>query len=892
MRLIAIDFETYYAKDFSLTKLTTEEYIRSDRFEIIGVAVKDGDEDTQWFSGTLAETIAWLKQFPWETSKALAHNASFDGAILSWVCGIKPKKWLDTLSMGRAIHGVEVGNSLKVLVERYGLGAKGTEVLDALGKRRDMFTPEELSRYGKYCINDVELTVALLGKLGKNFSEIEVDVVDITIRMFTEPVLMLELPMLEQHLENVKTNKEKLLLAAAANKDDLMSNPKFAGLLEMLGIDPPMKTSLRTGKIAYAFAKTDEGMKELQTHADVRVQVLVAARLGNKTTLEETRTQRFIDIAKRGRMPVPLKYYAAHTGRWGGEDKINLQNLPSRGENANRLKNAICAPDGYRIIDSDSSQIEARVLAWFAGQDDLVKAFALGEDVYSIMAAYIYNKEVSKVTKGERFVGKTTILGCISEGTLVLCDSGWKPIEQVTTSDKLWDGEEWVCHQGLLDKGWKETLSLSGVWLTPDHKVLCGTQWLEAQSVVADESILCQALATGVENLPLLAISQGYAREYERLLLSVDVVTPSTLLTTRTSGYSKAPDAIHVQRSPAIELANYTGVIAKYSQMTSIVRGYLTGFQAVLADAIQRLAEHFLTMVGGVYLYTPRGGRIEGHFYNTLSPLQVGKNQSMTSTALIRTKGTNLITYGLQLDRKTQKTNEKLKYYRRNLRTYDLAYAGPRNRYTIATTAGPIIVHNCGYGMGDKKFRAQLKTFGVDIPETEAIRIIKAYRTTYTSIPKLWSNAQSALQTVFEKKAYNLGREGVVFFNYNEKGFQLPNDLWQKYDGLEQIQSPDGRTQYEYKTRKGMVKIYGGKVIENLCQALARCIIAEQMVQISKRYRVVLTVHDAIVSVVREEEVDEARAYIETCMRTAPAWAKGLPLNCESGVGESYGECF
>jgi DNA polymerase len=89
-----------------------------------------------------------------------------------------------------------------------------------------------------------------------------------------------------------------------------------------------------------------------------------------------------------------------------------------------------------------------------------------------------------------------------------------------------------------------------------------------------------------------------------------------------------------------------------------------------------------------------------------------------------------------------------------------------------------------------------------------------------------------------------------------------------------------------------MVKIYGGKVIENLCQALARCIIAEQMVQISKRYRVVLTVHDAIVSVVREEEVDEARAYIETCMRTAPAWAKGLPLNCESGVGESYGECF
>ena len=173
-----------------------------------------------------------------------------------------------------------------------------------------------------------------------------------------------------------------------------------------------MKTSLKTGKEALALAKNDEEFKILSEHPDVRVQALVAARLGAKSTLEETRTERFIGISKRGLMPVPLKYYAAHTGRWGGSDSLNLQNLPSRGNNAGKLKKAIIAPEGYMIIDADSSQIEARVLAWLAGQNDLVEAFERHEDVYKIMASAIYGKSADEITKEERFVGKTTILGC------------------------------------------------------------------------------------------------------------------------------------------------------------------------------------------------------------------------------------------------------------------------------------------------------------------------------------------------------------------------------------------------------------------------------------------------------------------------------------------------
>jgi DNA polymerase len=427
----------------------------------------------------------------------------FDGAILNWIYGIRPKGWIDTLSMARALHGTEVGGSLKVLAEYYGLGVKGTEVVNALGLKREQFSAEQLALYGEYCKNDVALTWKLFRAMSESFPAVELRLIDLTIKMFTEPVLQLDRLALAEHLARIKLHK--LAVLGQFDKDILMSNPKFAEALTELGVTPPMKVSPANGKLTYAFSKTDEEFKALLEHEDVRVQALVAARLGTKSTIEETRTERFIGIADRGPLPVPLRYYAAHTGRWGGDDKLNLQNLPR----SSLLKKCIIAPMGYYILDSDSSQIEARTLAWLTGQEDLVSAFENGEDVYRIMASRIYNKPETEITKGERFVGKTTILGCIAEGTLVLCDSGWKPIEQVTTKDQLWDGEGWVCHQGLVTKGYKQTLNVCGSWLTPDHQILCGTQWLEAQLVAQDESTLCRALGTGAENLPLQGTSRG-----------------------------------------------------------------------------------------------------------------------------------------------------------------------------------------------------------------------------------------------------------------------------------------------------------------------------------------------------------------------------------------------
>lgn len=414
MDIVTIDFETYYDKDFSLSKMTTESYIRDPRFEVIGVGIKVNDYPTDWYTGD--NPARFLKSLDYRDKAILCHNTAFDGAILSWHFGINPKLWLDTLSMARPFHQMTVGGSLKALATYYGLGQKGEEVLNALGKRRANFTPDEMNRYGEYCKNDVELTYQLFKKLSKGFPVSELMVIDQTIRMYTEPVIELDRELLEKHLEEVKVRKRTLIqdmglkdVSEEAVTKALMSNQIFAKYLANLGIDPPTKVSARTGKETWAFGKTDKGFTDLLEHPDERVQVAVAARLGVKSTIEETRTENLIGVSERGRLPIMLNYYGAHTGRFSGGDKMNLQNLPARGNNT--IRRALKAPAGQLLISCDSSQIEARMVAWLAEQHDLVGAFAENRDVYSEFASEVYGRTVTKADKIERFVGKTCILG-------------------------------------------------------------------------------------------------------------------------------------------------------------------------------------------------------------------------------------------------------------------------------------------------------------------------------------------------------------------------------------------------------------------------------------------------------------------------------------------------
>ena len=601
-QLLTVDFETYYDRDFSLSKLTTEEYVRSDSFEVIGVSVKVNEDPAQWFSGTHQQTAQWLRHFDWGSSLVLAHNTMFDSAILSWRFGIIPLGWLDTMSMAQAVVPATQSKSLANLAVYYEVGVKGTEVINALGKRRIDFTPQELARYGDYCVNDTELTYTLFNKLLDGFPQQELKLIDLTIRMFAEPVLEVDTELLIEHLKGIREFKDKLLDASGLDTETLMSNNKFADWLRSRGVEPPTKVSPTTGREALAFSKTDKDFLALQDHEDVIIQTAVAARLGVKSTLEETRTERFIGIGSRGKLPVPLKYYAAHTGRWGGADSLNLQNLPSR-TGSSSLKKSIVAPQGFVMIDADSAQIEARMLAWLSGQNDLVEQFTVGEDVYRLMASAIYSKDVSDITKDERFIGKTVVLGC-------------------------------------------------------------------------------------------------------------------------------------------------------------------------------------------------------------------------------------------------------------------------------------------GYGMGAEKFKNMLSLQKVSMEKSEAERIISIYREKNFKIKQLWGQGQNALRFILQKRNAPIGQHDVV--RVMDGGLLLPSGITMRYTNLRNDKD-DG---FMYDARKNeVVRIYGGKVIENIVQALARIVIGHQMLKIAERYRVVLTVHDAVACIAPETEVLEAKRYVEECMRSAPEWAVGLPLNCESGYGRSYGDC-
>jgi DNA polymerase len=312
--------------------------------------------------------------------------------------------------MARAVLGMDAGGSLKALAERYELGVKGEEVIHAMGKRRIDFAEDELARYGEYCRNDVELTYALFKKLAHRFNKIEIALIDMTIKMHADPHFMLDRQMLEEHLVQVRENKEKLLAECGLDKENLMSNQKLAEVLEQFGVEVPRKISLRTGKETFAFAKSDEAFKALLEHEDERVQAVIAARLGVKSTLEEKRTEKFIDIHEAGgALPVPLKYYGAITGRWSAIDGINLQNLPR----ASKLKKAIVPPLGYSIVGADLSNIELRVGLAFAGQNDKLKMLGEGLDLYKDFVAPIFNVPYDEVDEGQRFIGKTSQLSLI-----------------------------------------------------------------------------------------------------------------------------------------------------------------------------------------------------------------------------------------------------------------------------------------------------------------------------------------------------------------------------------------------------------------------------------------------------------------------------------------------
>ena len=452
-RLVSLDFETFYDADYTLSKLSTSEYIRDPRFEAQMVGIKIGRRKTKVVPAPrIREELA---KIDWSTHSLLCHHTQFDGFILSHHYGIQPKRLYCTLSMARGLHSNDIGAGLDEVAQFYGGRGKIEGALDGLKGRRYA----ELIKLHKdawkegvaYCANDVDEMFRIFEAMLPQVPVEEMDIIDITCRLFTDPVLKVDTERVRIELDREVLEKEELLLSIVGTLSEvaarlltiqpkgkaqigwtprqclmeearasLGSNNRFVELLRAEGIEPPRKISPayfkhrdETKKFAWAFSKTDLEFTALQEHPSKRVRDLVEARLAVKSTLSETRAARFLKAGENGQsLPVYLRYAAAHTLRWGGGNKMNMQNLPRGGE----LRKSIKAPPGHVIVVVDSGQIEARVNAWLWGQEDLLADFRRGDagqdrDVYCKFADAVYGREITKADKDERFVGKVAVLG-------------------------------------------------------------------------------------------------------------------------------------------------------------------------------------------------------------------------------------------------------------------------------------------------------------------------------------------------------------------------------------------------------------------------------------------------------------------------------------------------
>ena len=410
-KIVTIDFETRWdSKDYTLSKMTTEEYIRDKRFKAFGVCVHEfgTDDPIEWVGGDgLREYFFGVD---WGRTAVLAHNAQFDVSIMEWVYAVKPAFIFDTLSMARALRGVEVGNSLAKLAADFGLPAKGTAVHNTNGLLElDATTERELA---DYCAHDVYLCEEIFKRLGAGYPKSELRLIDMTLKMYTRPILELDSKMLIKALTEEGELREGLLQRLGIQEVELASNPKFANVLKSLGVTPPTKVSKTTGKEAFAFAKNDAMFQAMLNGEREDVALLCEARLKVKSTTERTRAQRFLDISQRGKLPVPLSYYGALSGRWTAAkgSAINMQNLKRR----SFLRKAIMAPEGYQLVVGDLSQIEPRVLAWLSDYVEMLDIFRGGGDPYAAFGAQMFN--LPGLTKDShpdlRQSAKSALLGC------------------------------------------------------------------------------------------------------------------------------------------------------------------------------------------------------------------------------------------------------------------------------------------------------------------------------------------------------------------------------------------------------------------------------------------------------------------------------------------------
>jgi DNA polymerase III epsilon subunit-like protein len=894
MNKIFLDFETYYDRDYSLTKMTTPEYVMHEKFKVLGLsyAINDGP-------------VLWATELPdldWTNSEVIAHNCYFDAMIMTLRYGIKARRWSCTLSISRALFPYNNSHSLKAMSGYLNIGEKGDGL--TLG------SSEADQKLIDYAIQDTELCRGIYNKLAHFLPESEQELLHITLRWGVEPTLVGNVEKLEASADLEAAKRDDLILRSGLSEKVLNSNKKFEAWMVEEGLDVPMKTS-KTAKITWpvpALSKNDP-----EFHVCVaqypELDHVWKGRIAAKSNINILRPRTLASVCRAipdHKLPIPLKYAGTHTLRWAGFE-YNPQNLP----NGSVSRTAIEAPKGHVIVVADSSQIELRINAWWSKEKAVLDVLNAGKCIYIQTAAAHFGVpyETFDKTSPARKLGKAISLGCFGGDTQVLTSNGVKPITEVTLTDKVWDGKTWVNHRGLIAQGLKRTIQLLNIDVTPDHLVLVENQWIPAESLVQNENTLSLALDTSRGCLPLqdmLSVNVEESSTYELNVIAGPMNTTSTHITS-----IKEPqlDVTPVLGSKPITGKKPIKATLILSKMYAQEQASSTESAHALTDAIIHKTDLLTHTEEGASQSINLGELIGETFFCTSKDLKGMINRDYRLIESITIKDTNQIIFDSSQIKRIAGIKEPLKECKSRLinskkdsgssenllETYDLLEAGPNNRFTILTDKGTLIVHNCGYGMGAKKFRMFCASgpLGMDpmiLTEREATEAVNTYRTNNKNIANNWKIHEQWIQAMYTGEATRVGpleiHKGCVV---------MPGGAMLFYPNLEAIPTVNHWGEVDTSWQYGHNNhIYCSRFQENLVQAMARIVISDQLLEVERRgIRTVSSTHDELIAVCPESEADAVLSTMIEVMSTTPKWADlpdypKLTLGAEGGYAHNY----
>jgi DNA polymerase len=648
-------------------------------------------------------------------------------------------------------------------------------------------------------------------------------------------------------------------------------------------------------------------------------------------------------VCRDGRIRGLLQFYgAARTGRWAGRI-VQVQNLPQNhlpdletardlvksgdietlkllfGETilqvlSELIRTAFIPAPGKRFISVDYSAIEARLTAWDAQEAWRLEVFRTHGKIYEASASKMFKVPLEQITKANplRQKGKVTELACVGPDTEVLTDRGYIPIVDVTLNDKLWDGEKWVEHAGLLYKGKRRVMQLDGLAVTPDHLVLTGQTWRPARELASSAAMRFQALATGSANLPssvsCAAISAAFT-QYG----SVARAAQSLMKYTARISYS----AVRLAASNArdwlrmADTAIDAGRTRKDCRKWSIATACSSGFRQRFSVATTQRTRAMQTTADAESVYAMNGETIAARSWFTPQPFPALMTRlwKWTENALTGTMSRG--TYGSSQSATTTRTGEKFKSCKPASMpwsdVYDIAHAGPLNRFTVRTNSGHMLVHNCGYQGGPNALINMGALEGKNaMKEEELLPAVKLWRKESPNVVNNWYRTQdNATESIKYKKIVKEARYG---FEYRS------NTLFQILPSGRRLAYPNTRIKFDEKFGRDAIvfegidqythqwkdqKTFGGKLFQNRTQANGVDLIGNSMLNIDREgVPIVFGVHDENVMEVDEAwkaapsasnpKKSEGCVYLEELMcRPHPAFP-GLPLAADGADLKFY----